>query len=629
MLAFVAAIFMAVRTPVPGKYEILPPGLVPGVAYIASALVVMLLLRQARSPRGAASRWAMRGAALLLVAIMTGAAATRLSMQVKESRALDHWPPRLALIRATTPNSISSHERAEWGARIAAHALTGSPGDSVVVPADWPFPDDVTLAVRKLDSRVTEIWSRAGDSTTMCIPLIAPTVLPDTAAASADCSKLKSAPAGMVFARPSRTTTIGPPVPVVAQATSTWQQYRGDATRSGHSSDSTTRSGGWSTRIDGDIRSSVSVVGGLVIVGAHGTGSLTALSLATGRPVWAVRVPNWIHQDAVSDGRIIVVGFGDNLPAFGGRAPSGVAAYEAATGRRLWTSFDEGSVMTSPIIRDTVVIYGTGAGILRKRVLATGRLLGEGTLPGTVTMAPPVSVGDTIVFALDHNRVCGQLISTLALLWCRDVPHLRMMGHSSPAIAGHQVIVSGAATLFAPTLREFSRLPISLMVKLVRSALFPDGYDEFAGQLVTALDLSSGETRWRTGLFASPRLVVGHIAGTATVVDSIGAIVLPISDTLLVFDVATGRTRWTATGHDARGPPLIAGDRVVVAGRDGVIEVRRISDGTITCTVHRAVGYDRAGPTLAGGLAIFANLLGEVEAMLIANLLSCSTQETG
>jgi outer membrane protein assembly factor BamB len=623
VLVFAAAIYMAVRTPVPGKYEILPAGMLAGAGYVAWASLVVFVVRFARRQRGAGARWFAQGVALVLAGVFIAAAATRIALQVRESHALDHWPPRLALIRATTPNSVSPRERADWGARIAAHSFTGSPTETFSVPSGWPFPDDVTLALRKTSPRVTEIWSRAGDGTTTCVSLNAPSMLTGTTITpSVDCSTLKLAPAGIVFGRPLR-PSIGPVPTVDAPGASNWLQYRADASRSGRNGDVLNTSQGWRTQIDGEIRSSVSVAGGLVLVGAHGTGSLTALDVTTGRPVWAVRVPNWIHQDPVTDGRIVVVGFGDNLASFGGRSPSGVAAYELTTGRLMWTSFEEGSVMTSPVIRDTVVIYGTGAGILRKRVLGTGRLLGEGMLPGTVTMAPPVSVGDTIVFSLDQNRVCALMISTLDSLWCRAVPHLRMMGHASPAIAEHEVIVSGAATLFAPTLREFFHLPFRVQRKLVRSALFPDGYDEFAGQLITALDLSTGKTRWRTGLFANPRLVVGHIAGTAAVADSIGAIVLPVSDTLVVFDVSTGRTLWTAPAHNSRGPPLIAGDRVVLAGHDGVIEVRRLRDGIRTCLMQRKVGYDRAGPTLAGNIVIFANLQGEVEAIPIARLLGC------
>ncbi len=62
---------------------------------------------------------------------------------------------------------------------------------------------------------------------------------------------------------------------------------------------------------------------------------------------------------------------------------------------------------------------------------------------------------------------------------------------------------------------------------------------------------------------------------------------------------------------------------VVFAGRDGVITVRSMLDGTLRCSVHRRIGWDRAGPAIAGDLLIFADLNGEIEAIPTADLLAC------
>lgn len=114
--------------------------------------------------------------------------------------------------------------------------------------------------------------------------------------------------------------------------------------------------------VDGPLRSSAIAVGDMVLIGSHGTGTLTAIDAPTGATRWVARVPNWIHQDPVTDGAIVVVSFGDNDASFQGRAPSGVAAFVLATGERLWTRFDESSVMTSAVMPDSTIVYATAIG---------------------------------------------------------------------------------------------------------------------------------------------------------------------------------------------------------------------------------------------------------------------------
>jgi hypothetical protein len=60
-----------------------------------------------------------------------------------------------------------------------------------------------------------------------------------------------------------------------------------------------------------------------------------------------------------------------------------------------------------------------------------------------------------------------------------------------------------------------------------------------------------------------------------------------------------------------------------VAGRDGETVLRDLVTGAERCTVRRARGYDRAGPLVAGGLAIFGDLDGVVEAIPVTDLLGC------
>ncbi len=65
---------------------------------------------------------------------------------------------------------------------------------------------------------------------------------------------------------------------------------------------------------------------------------------------------------------------------------------------------------------------------------------------------------------------------------------------------------------------------------------------------------------------------------------------------------------------------------MLVAGRDGITELRDIATGALRCTMVRATGYDRGGPAVTGDLAIFADLKGMVEAIPVADLLGCTAE---
>jgi outer membrane protein assembly factor BamB len=200
-----------------------------------------------------------------------------------------------------------------------------------------------------------------------------------------------------------------------------------------------------------------------------------------------------------------------------------------------------------------------------------------------------------------------------------------MMGHAAPAVFQGLVVASGVGSFGSGSLAEYRRMGRSLQLRLLRSALLPGQVEVHSGQVFLALELHDGSIRWRSHLFGDPRLVPGHTAGTATFGTSTGVIVLPVSDSVVAFDPLTGATRWTSGANGARGAPLILEDQVVIAGRNGLIEVRQLADGALRCTVRRAVGWDRAGPSVSGDLAIFANLDGEVEAIPTRTLRNCPT----
>lgn len=632
VLLLTLAAWFGFRAPVWQKYDPIPAGPLAATMYLLAAIgVAWLLLRLGVGQRRAAS-WLTRGGVLGLVVLLVAMAGARLRVAAIERDNPNPFPPRNELIAASHVDLLVPAERLNWALRVAAHALLDGEGVHLptVIPDSWPFPRDVELAVRRVNEVELDLWARTADGEASCVTLQLTTdLLADSAARRERCAEAEEAPAGLAFASPVHGADPDPSLTTDAIRPA-WIQYRADAHRSGRAEvPGSPRGTEWHVTVDAQLRATVSVSGDIVLVGAHDTGSLTALDRTTGEVRWIARAPNWIHQDPVTDGQVVIVGFGDNAASFNGRAPSGVAAWELATGRHLWTTFDDGSVMTAPVLLDSVIVYGTGSGLLVERRVDTGALLEQDTLPGFVTMAPPVAIGDTVVFGLDHGSVCAVLVPALDTLWCQEFDDLRMLGHSSPTVFGDVVTVSGVATAGTPTLEEWRTLGRSLMVRLVRSVLFPGRYDELASQVFAGVGLHDGSVRWRSPLFSDPRRVPGHTSGTAAGTDSMAVIVLPVVDTLVGFEPSTGEVHWVGNGGASRGPPLVVNDRIILATRAGAVRVLDLATGRQLCQRVGGPRYDRTGPTLAGDLVIFASRFGDVDAMPLADVLTCRDGPVG
>ncbi len=619
--------FLVWRTPVRDS-----PDLIPSTLFADSLFVILgILLVRALRGRGRSPSTGLRAFVGLVTLVLGGMAFARLGLLRYEQNAEHPVALAGATIASVSGSALTAPEAAEWAVRVALHAASDPAvaGTVLEIPASWPLPAGAILGVRELPDGGREIWARAvaGEETSTCHARVtAKSEESDGTELIPRCDATDAVPPGLVLAPPHRSADTSTR-PSAATGATPWLQHRGDAQRTASVESGDSVAATWHTTTPTRIRTSASVAGEYVLIGGHGSGLLVALDRSTGKRRWSARLPNWIHQAPVSDGQILAVGFGDNDRSFGGHAPSGVATYDLVTGRRLWTAFENGSVMTSPAIHDSLVTYATSSGVLRERRLTTGILLGSQQLPGEVIMGPPVLTGDTLVITLDGSRTCAVDLVPLHEIWCREQRGLRMLGHGSAAIDAGIVVVSGVATAVTPSLRNLLAMPLTLQGELLRALLFPQYLDyrtsHFAGQVFTGLDLGTGAVIWRSPFFERRRLVDGHTAGTAALQGGYGVIVLPVADTVVGFSTQSGAVQWSSGANGARGAPLIVGNQVLVAGRNGVIELRGLQDGALECTIRRDIGWDRAGPVVSGGLVIFANLDGEIEAIPTSDLLGC------
>ncbi|TDC56645.1 hypothetical protein E1212_01340 [Jiangella ureilytica] len=279
-----------------------------------------------------------------------------------------------------------------------------------------------------------------------------------------------------------------------------WSQYQNNATRSGMAGDALaagTLRPSWTQDADSPVTfASPVIAGGRVFLGSD-AGRLAAYDAASGERLWSFQTGDALRGTPAVAGDLVVAG---------GGLDGGLVALDAATGQQRWAvpTPDRLTVYTAPSVVDGVVYAATG----------------------------PTQDREDTVFALD--AATGQQ------LWSADVGTSVFAG---PAVGEGLAIVGNA--------------------------------DD--GELV-ALDAATGAVRWTLTREDD------YFIGGASIVD--GTVFVPTTDgdgggSLLAVDAATGALRWEADTHgDGQGStPTVYGD-LVIAGSHGLGLVVAYDRGT-------------------------------------------------
>lgn len=527
--------------------------------------------------------------------------------------------------------SLTPDFQLKWALRIMAHAISvgGATDSSVVIPAEWPYPKNIRVAVAATDDSVVLAAVGAQGTRTCRFTLYlnfsqgAP--LPDRhdPVRCGEAGALTPPGARIVDVR--RQPLAVSAVPASHPESEVWPEYRRAADRDAddaanlHSAAFT-----WRAIADGEVRATPSVADGKVLVGTHGAGVLHAFDLRTGRLLWKHYVPNWIHQDAVSDGHTVLVGFGDTQYSQYAWTPAGVSAFSLANGALLWSAFEGNAVMTSPVIWRQSAVYITSAGVLKVRDLQTGAETARLRLPGRAVMASPTLRGDTLVASLDDaESVCAIRIDPVAILWCTPLAQGGMGGTSAPTVAGGRVYASAAMS--------HPDGPLGLSAERWHDVKYALGWMRstdwtFVGQRIWALDLATGHVDWQSPIYPAVRNPGGHISGTAVVDKGNAITLLPLTDTMVALDSTTGKERWAQNTGASRGPAAYSGGRLFLTLHGGELRVVNSETGKTECSVPTKTDFDRAGPAVADSSLLFGSLAGVVYSMPLSTMQGCDTQ---
>ncbi len=538
----------------------------------------------------------------------------------QENRLTDAW------LRGLPPDF-----QLQWALRIAAQAISahGSVDSVVEIPAEWPLPPNTRLAVSGRDDAIVLTAVDSG-GTRACRFMIflrysQAEPLPDRhdpIRCDRTSASTPSDARSLAVRRVAR-LAAGDSSRAAPALRDDWPEYRRAADHDG----TELSSGGrmtpkWRAIVDGEVRATPSVTDGRVLIGTHGAGALHAFDLRSGHLLWMRYVPNWIHQDAVSDGHTVLVGFADTENSQYGWTPAGVSAFSLATGALLWSAFEGNAVMTSPVIWRERAVYITSAGILKIRNLQTGVEIARLRLPGRTMMASPTLRGDTLVASLDDAEdVCAVRLDHLTILWCTPLPRGGMAGTSAPTVVGGRVYASAAILRpddgpFGLSGEGWHRL--KYILGWVRASDWT-----FAAQRLWALDLATGKIVWQSPSYPAVRNPGGNISGTAIVDGGNALAVLPLAGKMVALDLNSGEERWAHETGQSRGPIAYSGSQLWLTLRDGHLQSVNATTGATGCSISTNAGFDRDGPAIADSTLYFGSVGGVMYAMPISMLAGC------
>jgi len=413
--------------------------------------------------------------------------------------------------------------------------------------------------------------------------------------------------------------------PVRAPASGVWNQHRGDGSRSGIlPAPDDEQPHRWATTVGGELRAPAAAAGPDVIVAAHGNGELVVMDLPTGQRRFRIRVPNWVHHEPAITDAMIVVGFGNNEHSGGhpevlGSPPSGVAAYDRQTGMLRWRGATRGSVMSTPVVSDSVVAAVSSAEEVVAWRLSDGHPLWKTRLPGPSAMANPLLHGDTLIVTLERSQLCWLDIRTGTRIRCTHLDQA-LTGAITTWGAGHASAALSEGVLTATFLRRTSALDIGASA-LGLGEYFPKHEEE---HMLVGLSSTTGKRLWSLSLGRGLSAhVSGHIAGTPTLEGNRGFVVSPVTGAIVAFNVQTGHPLWRVHFRPARGSPSVVADAVLMATQDTTFMVLEAGTGAMRCTQKLPGLSDRAGLTIRGSTGILTLRNGVVLARPLHDWLRC------
>jgi outer membrane protein assembly factor BamB len=286
---------------------------------------------------------------------------------------------------------------------------------------------------------------------------------------------------------------------------------------------------------------------------------LRAIDAKTGTLIWQYTRNNppecMCSQASIVSGNLLFAqSDGHSLYAF---APNG-----AAPSKRLWQFPGDGAELTSPVVADGLVVFGSGDHNVYALDAKTGAVKWTGTT-GYIFTANPLVDDGVVVIGDQGGNIDGFDVKTGKSLWSVGAGEIDVAAVAKADIAyqvsdDHSVYalnIHSGNQLWQYTMDDLSEYSPVIAGNLVIVA-------NRAGQLL-ALDAQTGKRAWHINLGGTP--FSQPIFWPAK-----NAIVLKIDDHQIgAFDAATGKTIWLYTANQVATSPAVNDNSVTIATSAG------------------------------------------------------------
>ena len=270
-------------------------------------------------------------------------------------------------------------------------------------------------------------------------------------------------------------------------------------------------------------------------------------------------------------GAVVVTGAADGV----------VRAFDAGTGRELWTHAMAERIVSEPVVAGDSVLVGSMDGNLVRLDLESGAVEWSYDTEGAI-LARPAVAGGRVFVANDLNRVIALDAATGKHLWNKQRPHQReftIFGHGGPLYSGGRLFVGfsdgmllavspeDGATIWSRFLGEKSGdfVDVDTTPVLSNGVLFAAAY---RGGL-HALDPATGDVKWRHPVegVSAPAIRGSKLYVTTAARE------------LQALDAADGRLVWrTSFRTGTLSAPEMAGAWILL-GTDGGLALVAAADG--------------------------------------------------
>jgi outer membrane protein assembly factor BamB len=309
----------------------------------------------------------------------------------------------------------------------------------------------------------------------------------------------------------------------------------------------------WSTALDNQIRTSVTISGNNAYVGSF-SGTIYALEASTGARIWSFTTGGAVWSSPAAANGMVYVGSNDFT----------VYALNAASGDKIWNFTTGGGVFSSPTVVDNIVYVGSTDNNVYALDTNSGAKIWNFTTNGQIRDSLAAVNGVVYAGSQDGNIYALNAASG-TLLWSSPTGDGDTFTNSSPAVVNGVVYVGSTDNnLYAFKTSDGSKVwSFPTTDKVSSSPAVFNGVVYFGSEdgNIYAVDSSSGTKIWSqsTGgpVYSSPAIADGIVY-----VGSWGG-------TVYAFDTLTGRTVWSyRTGGGVFSSPSIAGGVMFIGSYD-------------------------------------------------------------